>query len=122
MIWDPHKDLESDQSVIVSYIMDEIGAVCGKGVFVSRDNLEQVARAVETFLEQDVKASAVDSKYLVMLASRALSSVAFDDAQLCLDHFLVRGETMSAPQAYPSPAYDRVILGATAVNDLILRM
>jgi hypothetical protein len=75
MIWDPHLNSESDQSVIVSYIMDEIGAVCGKGVFVSRDNLEQVARAVETFLEQDVKASAVDSKYLVMLASRALSSV-----------------------------------------------
>ena len=75
MIWDPTITSGGQNSVIASYIMDELGEVCGRDLVVNPSNVEELAGAIESFLKNNGSSAAVDSKYLVMLASRALSSI-----------------------------------------------
>jgi hypothetical protein len=75
MIWDPTIIAGEQKSVIASYIMDELGEVCGRDLVVNPSNVEELARAIESFLKHNGNPSVIDSKYLVMLASRALSSI-----------------------------------------------
>ena len=75
MIWDPTITTSGQNSVIASYIMDELGEVCGRDLVVNPANIEEMACAIESFLKNNGNPTAVDSKYLVMLASRALSSI-----------------------------------------------
>ena len=75
MIWDPHAlHDEPQRSAVVAHIASEVGAVCG-GVLSGPESVEEMARAVEQFLEQTGAGEAVDANYLVMLASQALSSL-----------------------------------------------
>lgn len=75
MIWDPNTTSEPDDSAIVSYITAGITMVCGENVPVDSCTIKELARAVESFLQQECDCSFADSKYLVMLASHALSSI-----------------------------------------------
>jgi len=60
----------------VNHIADEVAGLCGNTCGLDASTIEELARAVERFVEQESGgANAVDSRYLVMLASRALSSL-----------------------------------------------
>ncbi len=79
MIWDPDAASDRSDSAIVSHISAEIKAVCGDDLAENQANVKELARAVEVFLEKEHDSPLVDSKYLVMLASRALSSIGEGD-------------------------------------------
>lgn len=74
MIWDPHRQEPDGQSAMVSHITAEIEAAGGVDIMADPSHMDQLAHAVETFLK-DNNASAVESRYLVFLASRALASL-----------------------------------------------
>lgn len=63
------------QSAIVAHLTGELESVCGEELTIDADNVQELARAVECFVEEEVGGDAVDSKYLVLLASRALTSL-----------------------------------------------
>lgn len=75
MIWDPDSTPETRRSVISSYIMGELGSVCGKDFVINRSNIDELAVAIESFLRHAGNPESLDSRYLVMLASQALSSI-----------------------------------------------
>jgi hypothetical protein len=75
MIWNGHSATDPRESAIVSHIADEVGVVCGNNVLSTPENVKAMAAAVELFLSEKGDSSCVESKYLVMLTSRALSSV-----------------------------------------------
>ena len=75
MIRDFHSGSDSCESVIVSHITDGLADLYGKHFPLSSWSVEELARAVERFLEQEGNRGVVDSTRLVLLASRALSSI-----------------------------------------------
>ena len=75
MIWDRGESDRQENSAIVSHIVSEIGAVCAERIAVGAINAVDIAHAVETFLQREGGADFVDSKYLTMLASNALSAI-----------------------------------------------
>jgi hypothetical protein len=79
MIWDPNND-KSSASGLAGHIVSQIESVCGVDLMVDPANVDNIARAVEMFLEQKNGDGAVESKYLVLLASKALHSVGEEQA------------------------------------------
>ena len=79
MICGPEPTL-ADPSALVAHIASEIDELCGHLDLVQDGQVEELARAVAHFLEQQGQSASVDSRYLVMLASRAMQSVGEDDA------------------------------------------
>jgi hypothetical protein len=76
MIWDPDSKSENaNTSTVVSHIAAEIDAYGGMEWLAKAENVEELAKAIEHFLAQQGDGSCVESKYLVMLAARALSSL-----------------------------------------------
>jgi hypothetical protein len=75
MIWDPSAVDGTSESAVVSHIVGEVGAVCGGQMELGAHTVEEVARAVECFLQREAGAEFVDPKYLAMLTSSALSAV-----------------------------------------------
>lgn len=74
MIWNAQEVTETSKGLVLSRIMSEIRAVCGDED-VHPDEIEEIARSVAMFLERQHLPYCVESKYLVLLASRALSSL-----------------------------------------------
>jgi hypothetical protein len=79
MIWDKQGSSEERCSVLVSYLTNEIEGICGKEMLLASDQVEEVAAAIESFLEEEGVESP-DSRYLVVLAARALRSVGEEKA------------------------------------------
>ncbi len=76
MIWIPNSDETSNGTSIVSHIEGVIAENCGDALQLDEGQASDLAVAVASFLDQNHDSgSFVDSGYLVMLASRALSSV-----------------------------------------------
>lgn len=76
MIWIPNSDEQKSGTSIVSHIESVIAENCGDALQLDEGQAADLAIAVASFLEQNHDSgSFVDSGYLVMLASRALSSV-----------------------------------------------
>jgi len=76
LIWIPNSDETSNGTSIVSHIEGVIAENCGDALQLDEGQASDLAVAVASFLEQNHDSgSFVDSGYLVMLASRALSSV-----------------------------------------------
>ncbi|OGV66668.1 MAG: hypothetical protein A2283_08385 [Lentisphaerae bacterium RIFOXYA12_FULL_48_11] len=75
MIWNPKHRFKSEKSPLVSHITSEIEEVCGDDLEIDKSKIEELAKAVESFLETEHDKGVADSKYIVMLASRALSSI-----------------------------------------------
>lgn len=76
MIWNPNsRSAGPGESTLVSHIAAEIDACGGTEWLAKSENVEELAKAIEHFLEEHGQESVVDSRYLVMLAARALSSV-----------------------------------------------
>ena len=76
MIWNPNSGSENSvESTIVSHITAEIDACGGTEWLAKTETVEELGKAIEHFLQQQGHGEAVDSRYLVMLAARALSSV-----------------------------------------------
>jgi len=78
MICDPNVESASDSSVIISQIGKQISCACGEQVDFSMD-LNEVARAIEHFLEKDRNSEFIDSKTLALLAAQAMSSIGESD-------------------------------------------
>lgn len=62
-------------AAIVTHLSGEVAQICGKDLLLSEENVEELAHAVARFLRDQKREDYVESNYLVMLASRALSSV-----------------------------------------------
>jgi|GEM_PF-1629164 len=75
MIWNPNSKFRAGMSPVVSHITAEIADVCGDGESMDPSNVEELAKAVESFLEHEQDGVAADSRYIVMLASKALTSI-----------------------------------------------
>ncbi|MDD4872339.1 MAG: hypothetical protein PHR77_17445 [Kiritimatiellae bacterium] len=75
MIWNPNIRFETETSPIVSHIAAEISEVCGDDFAIEPGKVEELAKAVESFLEREHESDVADSRYIVMLASKALSSI-----------------------------------------------
>jgi len=75
MIWDPDNRLKTAASPVVSHITAEIAEVCGDDMAMDPSKVEELAKAVESFLDREHAGDAPDSRYVVMLASRALTSI-----------------------------------------------
>lgn len=79
MIWDVQDQSTACRSVVVTYLADEINGICGKDVLLQTSDAEEVAHAVEDFLES--RGTLVgESRFLMVLAARALSGVGEGDA------------------------------------------
>ena len=74
MIWNAPDRAPTTRSVIVSRIMAEIDAVGDDAPLPGRRRLEQVAHGVAYFIEQQPDGFCLESKDLLILTSRALSS------------------------------------------------
>lgn len=79
MIWDVHEPSTACRSVVMTYLADEINGICGKDVLLQTSDAEEVAHAVEDFLDSR-GAMADESRFLMVLAARALSAVGERDA------------------------------------------
>ncbi|OVE74443.1 hypothetical protein BVX94_00285 [bacterium B17] len=74
MICNPHAASAEKRSEAVSHIVGKMSEICDDEYFCE-DYAEEIARAVEAYLDQDLNCTFAESGYLMMLASRALSSV-----------------------------------------------
>ena len=87
MIWNPDsKPEDSGESSVVSHITAQIDAYGGAGWLAKTEAVEELAKAIEHFLQENGGGPAVDSRYLVMLAARALSSIGEGNAARRLLH------------------------------------
>lgn len=76
MIWIPNSDELANSTSIVSHIESVIEENCGDTLHLDEMQAADLAVAVASYLDENYDSGAyVDSGYLVMLASRALSSV-----------------------------------------------
>lgn len=78
MIWDPNTETSPDSSLIVSHIGKQISCACHGNVDSSLD-VNEVARAIEHFLEKERHSEFVDSKTLAFLAAQAMTSIGEPD-------------------------------------------
>lgn len=74
MIWDPHSG-DATAATIVSQICTELETAGAAGMLLPPGHIEELAQAVGYFLEEQGSGGAADSRYVVMLASKALSSL-----------------------------------------------
>ena len=94
MIWDPSREETPRRSALVAQLAAELSAVCGRDLSLSEMDSEELARAVEHFLEEDVGDEVVDPESLVLLAAQALQSLGKDQAAR---RFLVFGAGFVRP-------------------------
>ncbi len=74
MIFDPGGPVESEPSVVVTHIQSEISDICGVDVDTEFCR-EEIAKAIEFFLENDHKSEFIESKTLTNLAAQVLTSI-----------------------------------------------
>ncbi|MBN1558140.1 MAG: hypothetical protein JW951_08340 [Lentisphaerae bacterium] len=79
MIFDPAAETEA-LSPVAHHIVGHVDEVCGGTLSIDADAVEDLARAVEAYLAEGHAGEFVDSRYLVLLACRALSAVGEDRA------------------------------------------
>ena len=76
MIWNTDSKTEHpDESSVLSHIAAQVDAYAGTGWLSKTETVEELSKAIEHFLQENGGGTAVDSRYLVMLAARALSSI-----------------------------------------------
>ena len=75
MICNPGMNANPGKGALYSHIEGHVRDLCGDDLYVDDVSLAEMARAVEQFLESCCNGSVVDSKYVLMLASQALSSI-----------------------------------------------
>lgn len=95
MIWIPNNDERTGGVSVVSHIEDVIAENCGEALQLDRRQAAELATAVAAYVEQHEESGAyVDSGYLVMLASRALSTLG---EQAAAHRLLVFGSGLVRP-------------------------
>lgn len=77
MIFDPQSVHGGDSSV-VAHITAEVSAACGEALLDDPYYVRELALAVDAYLAEEFNGASIDSRYVVMLASRALSSLGKD--------------------------------------------
>lgn len=104
MIYYHDETYGSNDSRIVAHIKGEFVDVCDDdGMCVDVDNIEEVARAVDLFIRQEMHCSCVSSEQLIMLASRAMASLGSGNAAR---RFLLFGAGMIRPSEWEIVADD----------------
>jgi hypothetical protein len=74
MIWNV-RELEPGSSArVIAYVADAIHGICGRELLAESADVEEVAGAVSRFVAESGRA-AVDARYLMVLAARALAAV-----------------------------------------------
>lgn len=71
---------DQENTVLLSHISEQVAEICGHEHIVQSGNIHDIAHAVASFLDDSGNSHSVDSSYLVMLASRALSSIGEKEA------------------------------------------
>lgn len=74
MIFDPGGMVDSNPSVVVTHIQSEIADICGSDADTDFCR-EEIAKAIEYFLENEHKDEFIESKTLTMLAAQVLASI-----------------------------------------------
>ena len=98
MIWIPNSSERMNGSSIISHIESVIAENCGDSLLLDEGQASDLAVAVASFMEQNHNSgSFVDSGYLVMLASRALSSIG---EQQAAHRLLVFGSGLVRPSEW----------------------
>lgn len=82
---------------LVSHIIHEVENTVGESTELEAHNIEEIAAAVEYFLKQKKTGDYVDSRYLVVLTSKALSSVGHQEAAR---HLVIFGTGLVSPQEW----------------------
>ena len=70
MICNPKLNDGAVDSPLVAHIAGQLDSLCGPELALQEGQVQEVARAVETFLVHEQGDGLVDSTYLVVLASR----------------------------------------------------
>ena len=105
MIWNPESTGDDEKSAIVSHITAEIEEVCGSDLTLDKSKIEELAKAVESFIQGQSDDGTADSRYLIMLASKALSSLGQNSAGRRL---LVFGTGLVKPSEWDVTGEDAV--------------
>ncbi|MDP6524128.1 MAG: hypothetical protein QGI24_09245 [Kiritimatiellia bacterium] len=71
---------EQEDSALVSHISEQVAEICGHEHLIQSGNIYDIAHAVASFIDDSDHSHSVDSSYLVMLASQALSSIGEGEA------------------------------------------
>ena len=80
MIWNPDTVSEETPSAVVAHVAAEIEALCGPDGVDKSVCLHELAKAVEHYVQEHTAGPCVDSQYLILLASQALSSIGSERA------------------------------------------
>ena len=75
MIWHPGNASDIPQSALAAHLMGEIETACDGDMPVRQEDLQELASTIEYFLNETSQNESVESRYLVLLASRALFSM-----------------------------------------------
>ena len=94
---------KSSDSRIVAHLKGEFLDLCDDEVLVDESNIDDIARAVEMFITNEMECSCVNSNDLIMLASRAMASVG--DATTAR-RFLLFGSGMIRPSEWEVTSND----------------
>lgn len=90
-------------SEIVSDLTSEIEAVCGADMPLSEDQVQELARAVAAFIENECRGCYRDSDSLLLLASRALSSLG---ARQVARRLVISGKALVRPSEWEVTGQD----------------
>ncbi|MFC1461099.1 hypothetical protein ACFLQR_01095 [Verrucomicrobiota bacterium] len=102
MIWNGQRVFEDN--ALVSSVSEEINSACSEeSGAVSREDRQEVARAVASFVARECPAPSVASEYLVLLAARALWAVGEEGAARRL--IALKGAELGFSKSYADAAF-----------------
>jgi hypothetical protein len=97
MIYYQDDTYQPTDSKIVAHIKGEFMDVCDTELLVDPGNIDEIARAVEMFVSDELDCMCVNSDELIMLASKAMASVGDKHAAR---RFLLFGSGMMRPSEW----------------------
>lgn len=103
MIYYQDDEYQREDSNIVAHIKGEFLDVCDSELLVDENNIDEIARAVEMFIRDELDCSCVNSNDLIMLASKAMASVG---DSLVARRFLLFGSGMIRPSEWEVTSED----------------
>ncbi|OVE75909.1 hypothetical protein BVX97_03085 [bacterium E08(2017)] len=97
MIFYQDEGYQREDSKIVAHIKGEFFDLCDDEVLVDSSNIDEIARAVEMFIQEEMDCTCVNTNELILLASRAMASVG--DGHMAR-RFLLFGSGMIRPSEW----------------------
>lgn len=107
MIWDPESKSEPETTAVAAYVTAQIAEWCGPDCCEHTENVEELARAIECYLQQRPYDEIVGSRQVLGMASRALASIGECRAARKL---FIYGTGMAAPSEWLVSYGDSVLV------------